>query len=58
MPAEESDLLSIRPLGAGQEVGRSCIMLEFKGKKIMVGLWYSSWFIWNGCTAICRFSRS
>lgn len=31
-PAEESDLLLIRPLGAGQEVGRSCIMLEFKGK--------------------------
>ena len=23
--------------GAGQEVGRSCIILEFKGKKIMVG---------------------
>ena len=21
--------------GAGQEVGRSCVMLEFKGKKIM-----------------------
>jgi cleavage and polyadenylation specificity factor subunit 3 len=36
VPAEESDLLSIRPLGAGQEVGRSCIMLEFKGKKIML----------------------
>lgn len=35
VPAEESDLLLIRPLGAGQEVGRSCIMLEFKGKKIM-----------------------
>ncbi|CAI8036087.1 Cleavage and polyadenylation specificity factor subunit 3 [Geodia barretti] len=35
-PAEESDLLTIRPLGAGQEVGRSCIMLEFKGKKIML----------------------
>lgn len=33
MPAEESDLLIIRPLGAGQEVGRSCIMLEFKGKQ-------------------------
>lgn len=29
---DESDLLVIRPLGAGQEVGRSCIMLEFKGK--------------------------
>lgn len=26
----------IRPLGAGQEVGRSCIMMEFKGKKIML----------------------
>lgn len=36
MPAEENDLLLIRPLGAGQEVGRSCIMLEFKGKKIML----------------------
>jgi cleavage and polyadenylation specificity factor subunit 3 len=35
-PPEENDLLMIRPLGAGQEVGRSCIMLEFKGKKIMV----------------------
>jgi cleavage and polyadenylation specificity factor subunit 3 len=32
MPGEESDLLIIRPLGAGQEVGRSCIMLEFKGE--------------------------
>lgn len=36
LPAEESDQLCIRPLGAGQEVGRSCIMLEFKGKKIML----------------------
>lgn len=36
VPAEESDLLSIKPLGAGQEVGRSCIMLEFKGKQIML----------------------
>ncbi|KAF5272409.1 hypothetical protein FQA39_LY07877 [Lamprigera yunnana] len=36
VPAEESDLLIIRPLGAGQEVGRSCIMIEFKGKKIML----------------------
>ncbi|XP_062529828.1 cleavage and polyadenylation specificity factor 73 isoform X2 [Bombyx mori] len=36
VPAEESDQLTIRPLGAGQEVGRSCIMLEFKGKKIML----------------------
>lgn len=34
--SEESDQLTIRPLGAGQEVGRSCIMLEFKNKKIML----------------------
>ncbi|KAK3101085.1 hypothetical protein FSP39_000832 [Pinctada imbricata] len=36
VPVEESDQLSIRPLGAGQEVGRSCHLLEFKGKKIML----------------------
>lgn len=36
VPAEESDQLIIRPLGAGQEVGRSCIMIEYKGKKIML----------------------
>jgi cleavage and polyadenylation specificity factor subunit 3 len=36
VPPEESDQLVIRPLGAGQEVGRSCIMLEYKGKKIML----------------------
>ncbi|XP_036369871.1 cleavage and polyadenylation specificity factor subunit 3 isoform X3 [Octopus sinensis] len=35
-PVEENDQLIIRPLGAGQEVGRSCIMMEFKGKKIML----------------------
>lgn len=25
--------------GAGQEVGRSCILLEFKGKKVMVKIY-------------------
>lgn len=33
--AEESDQLLIRPRGAGQEVGRSCIVLEFKGRKML-----------------------
>ncbi|UJR34117.1 hypothetical protein I4U23_021524 [Adineta vaga] len=33
---DDSDKLIIRPLGAGQEVGRSCIYLEFKGKKILL----------------------
>ncbi|KAJ1344668.1 hypothetical protein BSLG_000191 [Batrachochytrium salamandrivorans] len=32
---EESDILKITPLGAGNEVGRSCILLEYKGKTIM-----------------------
>ncbi|KPM11221.1 cleavage and polyadenylation specificity factor subunit 3-like protein [Sarcoptes scabiei] len=34
----ESDILRLRPLGAGQEVGRSCIYLEFKGKKILLDM--------------------
>jgi len=36
MPTEESDLLKITPLGAGQEVGRSCHIVEFKDKRIML----------------------
>lgn len=28
--------LTIMPLGAGAEVGRSCIIVKFKGKTIMV----------------------
>lgn len=31
-----SDVLEIVPLGGGNEVGRSCIMIKFKGKLIMV----------------------
>eukprot|EP01137_Pigoraptor_chileana_P037379 Opistho-2@34374 len=33
---DDNDILKITPLGGGQEVGRSCVMLEFKGKKIML----------------------
>ena len=32
----EGDILEIMPIGAGSEVGRSCILLKFKGKHIMV----------------------
>ena len=39
-PAEEmiveEDKLIIQPLGAGQEVGRSCIYLKYKGRKILL----------------------
>ncbi|KAJ6221594.1 hypothetical protein RDWZM_000139 [Blomia tropicalis] len=34
----DDDILRLRPLGAGQEVGRSCIYLEFKGKKILLDM--------------------
>ncbi|KAJ1909558.1 endoribonuclease ysh1 [Tieghemiomyces parasiticus] len=34
--ASESSILRITPLGAGSEVGRSCIVIEYKNKKIML----------------------
>ncbi|XP_055357923.1 cleavage and polyadenylation specificity factor subunit 3-like [Paramacrobiotus metropolitanus] len=37
-PVDEEDILTVRPLGAGQEVGRSCILLEFKGKRILLDM--------------------
>lgn len=33
----DGDKLVITPLGAGNEVGRSCVFMTFKGKTIMVG---------------------
>ncbi|KAJ3105147.1 Cleavage and polyadenylation specificity factor subunit 3 [Phlyctochytrium planicorne] len=35
---DESDVLKITPLGAGQKAGRSCILLEYKNKTAMVSL--------------------
>lgn len=35
-PAEATDSMEILMLGAGQEVGRSCCLLNFRGKSIMV----------------------
>lgn len=32
----EGDQLIITPLGAGNEVGRSCVYMTFKGKTVMV----------------------
>jgi len=31
-----SEEMTITPLGAGNEVGRSCILLTYKGKKILL----------------------
>ncbi|KAK3881838.1 hypothetical protein Pcinc_013744 [Petrolisthes cinctipes] len=36
LPDEDSDELKITPLGSGQEVGRSCHLLEFKGKRVLL----------------------
>jgi cleavage and polyadenylation specificity factor subunit 3 len=33
---QSGDVLEITPLGAGCEVGRSCIYLQCKGRKIML----------------------
>ena len=33
---QDSEPLKITPLGAGSEVGRSCIILAYKGKNIML----------------------
>ncbi|RKP11217.1 beta-lactamase-like protein [Piptocephalis cylindrospora] len=32
----ESDMVRITPLGAGNEVGRSCVLLQYKGKTVML----------------------
>ena len=34
--ANTEEELKLTPLGAGSEVGRSCLILEFKGKTVMV----------------------
>lgn len=34
--AASDDVLRVTPIGAGNEVGRSCIILSFKGKNIML----------------------
>jgi cleavage and polyadenylation specificity factor subunit 3 len=42
---DENDLLKITPLGAGNEVGRSSILLEYKGKTILVC--FDNYFRWT-----------
>jgi cleavage and polyadenylation specificity factor subunit 3 len=31
-----NDVLEIMPVGAGNEVGRSCVLLSYKGRKVLV----------------------
>ena len=34
--ASEDDVVEITPIGGGSEVGRSCILLSYKGKKVLL----------------------
>lgn len=39
---DENDLLKLTCLGAGNEVGRSSLLLEYKGKSILVSIPFMS----------------
>lgn len=41
-PVDPSDELMFLNLGGGNEVGRSCHILQYKGKTVMVRLWNHS----------------
>jgi hypothetical protein len=47
------DLMELTPLGAGQEVGRSCLYMTFKGKTIMV----REWVLAGNLFYLCRTSE-
>lgn len=32
----DTEVLSVTPLGGGQEVGRSCLLVEFKGRTLLL----------------------
>jgi predicted metal-dependent RNase len=36
--SKEEDKLVVTPLGAGNEVGRSCVYMSYKGKSVLVCL--------------------
>lgn len=38
-PVDPSDELAFYCLGGGNEVGRSCHIIQYKGKTVMVRLW-------------------
>lgn len=42
LAAREEDKLVITPLGAGNEVGRSCVYMSFKSKTVLVRHCYRS----------------
>lgn len=55
--ADENDLLKLTPLGAGNEVGRSSILLEYKGKTVLVGWCFHSWVGGECATAVAATAK-
>lgn len=55
----EGDKLEVTPLGAGNEVGRSCVYMTYKGKTVMVCykfLHYTSLLQYLNSCSIARIS--
>lgn len=49
-PIDPADELMFLCLGGGNEVGRSCHIIQYKGKTIMVRLWQSYCLRYSNCT--------
>ncbi len=45
----EGDRLDVTPLGAGNEVGRSCVYMTYKGKTVLVSFQI---FVFDGDLAV------
>jgi cleavage and polyadenylation specificity factor subunit 3 len=46
-PVDPSDELAFYCLGGGNEVGRSCHIIQYKGKTVMVCICQSIPYIWS-----------
>lgn len=52
-PVDPSDELAFYCLGGGNEVGRSCHIIQYKGKTVMVSFRYESFSGGSWLTNIC-----
>jgi len=51
---DANDLMEVTPLGAGSEVGRSCHVLKYKGKTVLVYIRLTST---AACTVLTELKR-
>lgn len=54
----EGDQLIVTPLGAGNEVGRSCVYMTYKGKTVMVCYYKLIIVVYQLCNKILSFTSS